>query len=392
MFFWFYNLLLLSLSPAFPAVKLAVRKRGNVTLLPRLSTSFKGGEGKILLHVSSVGEANSVRPLVRALKEKVAVTTFTDYGLERVKNIYPEIPSRILPLDLYPIVKSFLKRTKPKKILIYETEIWPSLLKVAKELKIPVYFVSGKMSDKSFKNYKRLRKFLKPLVEGSSFLARTEKDAERAKEVGFGRIFVVGDLKLDIPRPESSAELHLEGERKVLVWGSTHAGEEELAFEVHKKLKERFPNILTVIAPRHVGRVKEINPPGKTALRSKTVKVSRNTEFYIVDTIGELASLYRFADVCIIGGSFVPGIGGHNPVEAVLWKKPVVMGKFCSDFSDVAELLKIPTVKSEELSDFLAELLSKETIYNKFCDDTYSSYLKQRGVTERILKAIGERG
>jgi len=92
---WLYNLLLLSLLPAFPAVKLAVRKRGNVTLLPRLSTSFKGAEGKILLHVSSVGEANSVKPLVRALKGNLALTAFTDYGLERLKRIYPDVPSQL---------------------------------------------------------------------------------------------------------------------------------------------------------------------------------------------------------------------------------------------------------------------------------------------------------
>ncbi|RUM45456.1 MAG: 3-deoxy-D-manno-octulosonic acid transferase, partial [Desulfurobacterium sp.] len=208
----------------------------------------------------------------------------------------------------------------------------------------------------------------------------------------FKEVITVGDLKLDVPKPETTAELSIEGKRKVLVWGSTHAGEEELAFKVHKKLKERFPDLLTVIAPRHVGRVKDIRPPGKTALRSETVSVSKDTEFYIVDTVGELSSLYRFADVCIVGGSFVSGIGGHNPVEAVLWKKPVVMGNFCSDFQEVAELLKIPTVRGEELPAFLSELLSKGTIYNKFCEDTYSSYLKQKGVTERILKAIGERG
>ena len=392
MLFWLYNVTLLGLLPLFPAVKLAVRKRGKVSLLPRFSTSFQGGEGKILIHVSSVGEATSVKPLVKALKGKVALTTFTDYGLERAKRLYPEVPSRLLPLDVYPVVRGFIRKVKPKKILIYETEIWPSLLRVAREEKIPLFFVSGKISERSFKNYRSLRKFLKPLIEGVTFLARTEKDAERAKEVGFGRIFVVGDLKLDIPRPESSAELHIEGNRKVVIWGSTHPGEEELAFKVHKKLKELFPNLLTIIAPRHVGRVKELFPPGKTALRSRTKRVSKEVEFYIVDTVGELASLYRFADLCIVGGSFVPGIGGHNPVEAVLWKKPVIMGNFCSDFRDVAELLKIPTVDGEKLLELSRELLLKETIYNKFREDTFSSYLKQRGVTERILKAIGERG
>jgi 3-deoxy-D-manno-octulosonic-acid transferase len=391
MFLRLYNAVLLSLLPLFPAVKFLTRKRGNVTLLPRFSTSFPEGEGKILLHVSSVGEATSVKPLVTALKSKTAITAFTDYGLERVRHLYPDIPSRLLPIDIYPVVKSFLKKTRPQKILIYETEIWPSLLKAAKEQNIPVYFVSGKISDRSFKNYKRLRKFLKSLVDKTVFLARTKKDAERAKEIGFGKIFTVGDLKLDVSKPEKLAELHIEGKRTVLIWGSTHPGEEELAFKVHRELKKRFSSILTVVAPRHIGRAKELVPPGKTAFRSKTRKVSKNVDFYVVDTIGELASLYRYADVCIIGGSFVLGIGGHNPVEAVLWKKPVIMGNFCDDFRDVAELLKIPTVEKRELVKLLTDLISKKRIYNKFCENTFKSYLEQRGVTERILKAIGER-
>ena len=207
MFFWLYNVGLLGLLPLFPVVRFIVKKRGRITLLPRFSTSFSGGEGKVLLHVSSVGEATSVKPLVKALEGKVAVTAFTDYGLERLKKLYPNVPSRILPLDFYPVVRRFLEKVKPEKILIYETEIWLSLLKAARELSIPVYFVSGKISDRSFKNYMHFRKFLRFFIEEAVFLARTEGDAERAEEIGFKRVSVVGDLKLDVEKPEKLAEL-----------------------------------------------------------------------------------------------------------------------------------------------------------------------------------------
>jgi 3-deoxy-D-manno-octulosonic-acid transferase len=385
-----YNAGVLLSTALFPAVKLAVSKRGTVTLLPRLSSDFEGAEGKILLHVSSVGEAVSVKPLVERLRGRVALTAFTDYGLERLKSLYPDVPSRLAPLDFYPLVEKFLTRAKPQKVLLYETEIWPCLLACAKKLGIPVYFVSGKLSGRSYRAYSLLKGFLKPYTSWATFLARSPLDAERARNLGFKRVEVVGDLKMDTARPESPAELRLEGSRKVVLWGSTHPGEEDLAFRLHGKLKGRFPNLLTVVAPRHPGRCAKLKPPGSFALRSKTKVVPKSVEFYIVDTVGELPSLYALADVCIIGGSFVRGVGGHNPVEAVVWKKPVVAGEHCEDYKGVMEALKIPTVKEEELQPLLERLMIDEAFYDKFCEDTFSSYLKSRGVAERILSRVSE--
>ncbi|MEO2083699.1 MAG: glycosyltransferase N-terminal domain-containing protein, partial [Desulfurobacteriaceae bacterium] len=307
--------------------------------------------------------------------------------LERAGSLYPNIPSRLLPLDFYPLVKSFLKKNRPEKVLIYESEVWPSLLRACGKLGIPVFFISGKVSEKAFRKLLRFRAFLKPLFENVVFLARSVPDAERAEKLGFGSVKVVGDLKLDVNRPERAAPLILEKPRPVILWGSTHTGEEDIAVKVHAELKEEFPDLLTVIAPRHVGRVKELRLPGRTLLRSSSVTVPSTVEFYVVDTVGELPALYAHAGVAVIGGSFVPGIGGHNPVEALVWKKPVVVGPYSDHFSHIVEMLKIPVRRAEELPNFLKEALKGEIT----SDLSYNLWTASRGVAERILEIIGEK-
>lgn len=383
--FWLYNLLLLLSVPLFPLLKLKARERGNLSLKPRFQTDFKGAQGKILLHASSVGEVNTVKPLVEKLKENLALTTFTDYGLKRAQELFPQVPKRILPIDLYPITKAFLKKTKPKKLLIYETEIWPSLLRSARELKIPTYFVSGKIGRRTYPRAVKFKKVLKPYIEGAYFLARSEEDARRAEEVGFKRVKVVGDLKVDYSPPKELPPLEVEGKRKVIIWGSTHPGEEEIAVKLHRNLKGKVENLLTVIAPRHIGRKIEIPNSVK---RSQTKRVPKEAEFYIVDTVGELSGLYAYADLCIVGGSFVKGIGGHNLVEAVALKRPTVIGEFAEEFLHIARSLKVPILKREELLNFTYNLLKRGELSKELANRSYSLWLKERGVADRIVEEV----
>ena len=387
--FWLYNLFLLLSIPFFPVLKVLARKRGEVSLIRRFSPSFPGGRGKVLIHSSSVGEVNTIKPLVDKLRGEVAITTFTDYGLRRAEKLYPAVPKRLLPIDLYPVVLRFLKEVRPRKILIYETEIWPSLLKGATDLGIPVYFVSGKVGERTFRRLKKFN-FLKGYFEKCYFLSRSSYDAERAKELGFKKVTVVGDLKLDYSPPREVPPLEIEGKRKVIIWGSTHPGEEEIAGELHFKLKKSFPNLLTVIAPRHVGRKLEL--PGKVLRRSESLKVPEGIDFYVVNTVGELSGLYYYADLCVIGGSFVPGIGGHNPVESVAFRKPTVMGEFSDDFKELALELNVPILRREELLPFLSSLLKNPELSSDLAGSSFKLWKEKRGVSDRILSLIGEEG
>ncbi len=385
--FWLYNFFLLLSLPLFPLLKLKAKKRGKLSLRTRFHTDFKGAQGKLLLHASSVGEVNTVKPLVEKLKGNLALTTFTDYGLKRAKELFPEVPKRLLPLDLYPITKAFLKKARPERLLIYETEIWPSLLKSARELKIPTYFVSGKIGKRTYSRAVKLKKLLKPFVEEAFFLARSQEDGERAVELGFKKVKVVGDLKVDYSPPKELPPLEVEGKRKVIIWGSTHPGEEELALKLHSALKGEFNDLLTIVAPRHTGR--EVNLP-KAVKRSQTKRVPKEAEFYIVDTVGELSGLYSYGDLCIVGGSFVKGVGGHNLVEPVALKRPTVIGEYGEEFFHIARSLKVPILKREELFSFAYNLLKRDELSKELSSKSYSLWLKERGVAERIVEEVLE--
>jgi len=384
-----YNLLLALLLPSFPLLKLKVRERGELSLLPRLSTSFRKASGKYLLHVASVGEVNSVAPLVERLRGELSLTVFTDYGLKRARERYPEVPSRLLPLDLYPLSFRFLKRSSPRALLIYESEIWPSLLKAAEELSIPTLFVSGKLSERAFKRLFRLKPFLSKLLKGVHFLARSREDAQRAEALGFGIVELVGDLKLDYAPPKKLPPLFLEGRRKLILWGSTHEGEEELAVKVHLRLREKFDGLLTVIAPRHTGR--SLKLPLKSLTRSSSLRVPREVEFYVVDTVGELSGLYYYCDVAVVGGSFVKGVGGHNPVEPVAFKKPTVVGPYATEFSHLVELLKVKVSGEGEIAALLSSLLSSPELSSRLGESSYRIWLESRGVSDRIATYLEER-
>ncbi|SMP18740.1 3-deoxy-D-manno-octulosonic-acid transferase [Desulfurobacterium pacificum] len=387
--FWLYNLLILLSIPVFPLIKLKSKKRGNVSLKNRLSSFVPPkARGRILLHAASIGEINTCKPLIETLKDRIAITTFTDYGLSRARKLFPEVPSRVIPLDFYPLTKSFLKRGRFRKILIFETEIWLSLLRSAKELNIPVYFISGKISEKTFKRLQKFKPFIFPLLSNAVFLAKSETDAIKARQLGFKETRVVGNLKFAFTQPEK-VPLTVKGNRKIILWGSTHEGEEELAVKTHYYLKSKGLNPLTIIAPRHINR-KIPTPPSQTTFRSQTKVVEENVEFYVINTIGELSSLYAYCDVAVIGGSFVKGIGGHNPVEAAAWKKPVIVGKHVESFEDVVETLQIPKIEASQISETLKKLLSNEAERENLAEKIHKNYLKQKNVLEKILKAIGE--
>jgi len=387
-----YNLLYALLTPIiYPLALVRSRKRGGFSLRRRLFPPIRLKERPVWVHCSSIGEVNSVKPLVERLMERgrrVFLTTLTDYGAERAKRVFPSVEVCVLPPDLIPLMKRFVRRVKPERVLIYETEIWPSLLSVLKGMGVPVFFISGKISERSFRRYLMVKRFLKPLVGDTRFLARSDADAGRAKRLGFGDVRTVGDLKFSVPLPKAEADLRIEGKRKVILWASTHEGEERLAESVHSELVGKYPELLTVIAPRHVGRVKEMVFSLPFALRSETRTVGRNVQVYLIDTVGELPSLYRFCDVAVIGGSFFEGVGGHNPVEAVLWRKPVIIGSYHEDFSEIIRELEIPSVSREKVGELLLRLLSDEGIREEVAIRSYINLMERRNVADKVIEEV----
>jgi 3-deoxy-D-manno-octulosonic-acid transferase len=333
--------------------------------------------GSILLHAVSVGEVLSGVTLARQLKETypdrrliISTTTLTGNQLARERMPFADA-ILYFPLDFLFSVKHLLDAVQPALVIILETEIWPNFIREARRRKIPVMFVSGRISDRSFARYRKyisafgfyLRPFLqRVLANANLFLMQTEKDAERIRFLGApaNRVHASGNLKYDLELPAPTAVSNwLESEAKragrtpIIVAGSVVATEEPLALIAFGTLQGEHPNALLVLAPRkperfepaaefiHESRRKFVRrshlPIGATpnGTNSHQAEIPKDVTVLLLDSIGELASIYRCADGVFVGGSLVPS-GGHNILEPAAFGKIPVFGPSMENFSEMA--------------------------------------------------------
>jgi 3-deoxy-D-manno-octulosonic-acid transferase len=355
-------------------------------LLERLGFSYPSfrtdpnSQGAILLHAVSVGEVLSGISLARRLKEVypnsplvISTTTITGNALARERMPFADAVI-YFPLDWAFCVRRALNAIKPSLVIILETEIWPNFLRQARRRNIPVLFVSGRISDRSFHRYQNylgafgffLRPFLKrALADPSMFLMQSEKDAERIRFLGAsaGRVRASGNLKYDLDLPDPTPVSHwLEtemlrtGRTPVIVAGSVVATEEPLALIAFGTLQGEYPNALLVLAPRkperfeaaadfiHESRRKflrrsqlpiQTSSNGGSASSNASIVIPKDVTVLLLDSIGELASIYRCADGVFVGGSLVPS-GGHNILEPAAFGKIPVFGPSMENFAEMA--------------------------------------------------------
>jgi 3-deoxy-D-manno-octulosonic-acid transferase len=345
---------------------------------PSLANLPADRPGAIWIHAVSVGETLSGVRLARRLKEAypsrpliVSTTTLTGQALARERMPFADAVI-YFPLDWAFCVRRALKAVRPSLVLILETEIWPNFLREAERRKIPVLFLSGRISDRSFARYQSylgafgffLRPFLKDaLSKGSGFLMQTEKDAERIRVLGASadRVHVSGNLKYDLelpaPTPLSNwleTEARRQGRSPIIVAGSVVATEEPHALIAFGTLQGEFPKAFLVLAPRkpeHFDSAAEyideshrkfirrsnlaIPAPGQSAPGTENGTISEDVTVLLVDSIGELASLYRVADGVFVGGSLVQS-GGHNILEPAAFGKIPVFGPSMENFAEIA--------------------------------------------------------
>ncbi len=336
--------------------------------------------GAIWIHAVSVGEALSGVTLARHLKDAypdrpliISTTTITGQALARERMSFADAVI-YFPLDWPFCVRRAIDAVRPSAVLVLETEIWPNFLREARRRNLPVLFVSGRISDRSYARFQSylgalgffLRPFLKDsLSHASAFLMQSEKDAERLRSLGApaDRVRVSGSLKYDLevpaPTPLSNwleAETRKRGRWPIIVAGSVVATEEPLALIAFGTLQGEYPKALLVLAPRKPERFEAtaefideshrkfirrsrlpIVAPAQTraAAPSGDYVIPDDVTVLLLDTIGELASLYRLADGTFIGGSLVPS-GGHNILEPASFGKVPVFGPSMENFAEIA--------------------------------------------------------
>lgn len=362
------------------------KKNGySVGFLERLVVKTKKLNSRpVWIHCASTGEIKTALPIINYIssQNEVLLTVFSPRSYEFAKKNVENVKVVFLPFDFGFLIKRFLKVYKPKVLIIEEGEFWFNLIYFSSK-EIPVLSINTRLP-KNINNiyYKEI------LNRFSKFIVKNIKDKELLSNiiVSEDKITVCGNLKLLSQINQKNINLDKDG-RKIILAGSTHNPEEEILIQVFDEIKRQYPEISLVLAPRHIEKVKEIinliNKYGFSySLRSNTTII--NTDIYIVDTVGELSSLYKFADAVFVGGT-IAKVGGHNIFEPILSGKKVIIGKNFSKIQDLVEEAKnlnaVVTVEdTNQLKEAFLELIKNpdvEVDIKKIQNDIYNCYKKE---------------
>ncbi|HIQ38375.1 MAG TPA: hypothetical protein EYH36_10360, partial [Desulfocapsa sulfexigens] len=292
---------------------------------------------------------------------------------------------------------------KPDLFILVETDFWPGILTTLKKQSIPSLLVNGRISEKSMRSYKRFPFFFRPLFANFQTLSvQNEKDKDNLISLGIDhrQIETLGNLKYDTILYSSSTKnqplsFALPEHTKLFVAGSTHDGEEEIILQSYKQLKETYPGLYLVIAPRNILRGKAIQSIAADMDLQANCRSRINAggkDLFILDTIGELNITYSHADYAFVGGSLVKQ-GGHNPIEPAVFAVPVLYGPHMDDFLEISEQLitaggAIKVQNRNELTAVLEQLLTDDS-YNQKTGNAAQKFIhSQQGVIKRHLQLI----
>ncbi|PZO74478.1 MAG: 3-deoxy-D-manno-octulosonic acid transferase [Mesorhizobium amorphae] len=365
-------------------------------------------EGPLIwVHAASVGETLAVAPLVESiagLGVNVVLTTGTVTSARLAEERLGErIIHQYVPLDLPPAVKRFLDHWHPDLALIAESEIWPTTMLELGRRRIPQVLVNGRLSDRSFRSWKKRPHLAEALFENlAHVIAQSEEDGERFRTLGARPVTVSGNLKVDVdPPPADRTALALLqrqiGKRPTWAAVSTHGTEELTAAEVHLALRERHPGLLSVIVPRHPDRADTlIEEFGKLGLsvcrRSAREKVLPETDILLGDTIGEMGLYLRLTEIAFVGRS-LDGEGGQNPLEPAMLETAVLSGRNVQNFREAygrlidgggAKLVR----DAEMLAGAVNYLLSNEGARRAMMEAGARTVEEMQGALDRTLQAL----
>ncbi|WDE05576.1 lipid IV(A) 3-deoxy-D-manno-octulosonic acid transferase [Thalassomonas viridans] len=310
--------------------------------------------GGILIHAASVGEVMALKAFVEQVlttypNTPVTLTTFTPTGSEQVKKLFKDrVQHCYLPLDIWPCTTLFLRKLAPKAMVFMETELWPGLLSQSAGKNIPLLLINGRLSENSMKSYRKLSWLITPALQCfAAILPQSGQHRDNFLRLGADpkTCTVSGNLKYDISvTPEISskqAELSrlMAGRKPVWIAASTHEGDEQLILQTYQKLCVNTPELLLVLVPRHPERFEKVHrlclDAGLSVKKRSAAQIlDSGDQVWLLDTLGELMAAYALSDIVTIGGTF-SHIGGHNPLEPALFKKPVIVGHDMGNFAEI---------------------------------------------------------
>ena len=368
----------------------------------------------VWIHAVSVGEVNAAVPLVTAFRKihsrcRILITTTTPTGLDQVTaHLGNRVVHCYLPFDHPFFIARFLRTISPRLLIIMERELWPNIIHGCHKRSIPVVIANARLSQRSCNRYAYVLPLMRPaLAIVSAVAAQTEADRSRLMTLGAhpDHILTTGNIKYDVTvsaKTMDTAQSMRQDwgrHRLIIVAGSTHEGEEAVLLDIFDPLREHYPGLLLILAPRHPERFDAVfqlvkNRGFNTHRHGDgSTVVPSAAEVHLRDTMGELPLLYAAADIAIVGGSLIEikGIGGHNLLEPCAVATPVLFGRYISDFLEISHNIVeraagIQVHDSNDLRDKLKKLLNDAALRNRMGANGIQVIKENRGATQRTLE------
>lgn len=367
----------------------------------------------VLIHAASVGEVIAVVPLIKRIQHDypdlpITVTTMTPTGSDRVKAVFGESVTHVyLPYDLPDAVARFIRFVQPSLVVVIETELWFNLIHQLAKKQIPFVIVNARLSARSTKRYGWFKTALKPLLENITLIApQDEVSLSRYAQLGIApeRLKLTGNIKYDLNLTDdlltkiSALKVQWNICRPIWIAASTHEGEDEIILKSHRTLLQRFPDLLLILVPRHPERFNSvaqlIEQQGFNYIRRSGYLIPQaETQVLLGDSMGELMLLYGLANVALVGGSLVAH-GGHNPLEPLAFKLPVISGKHTFNFPEIFTKLEerqgvLMTEESPQaVAEAVAQFLESPTLSQRYGNAGYAVLNENRGALQRVMDLL----
>ena len=381
--------------------------------------SIDSARPRIWLHCVSVGEVRAAQSLVRRIQQTfphhlMVVSTTTVTGQRLAQNIFRDEAALVFyfPIDWAWSVRRVLRKIDPAAILMMETELWPHLFRAARKRNTPIVLLNGRISESSFRRYKRIRRFMARVLNDLTLaIMQSEPDAARIRELGLGedRIMTVGNLKFDSEAAPADttltdqirARFDFAGGRPLFVAASTHDPEEAVVLDAFRAVRESQAGLRLLLAPRHPERFAAV----AALLRASEFSVARRStptdhdafaDIVLLDSIGELNAVFPLADVALVGGSIAPH-GGHNVIEPATHGVCTITGPHTSNFAAITKLMlaagaliQLPDTRkpAAELADTLSALLAKRQQRLEIGQRARAVCENNRGATARTVALL----
>ncbi|MCL9780362.1 lipid IV(A) 3-deoxy-D-manno-octulosonic acid transferase [Vibrio sp. S4M6] len=414
---FFYTVLLSFIAPFFlyglfrktaNKPNIGARWKEHFGISPALTTTKQ----PIWIHAVSVGETIAVSPLIKTLKNKypkvpILLTTTTPTGAAQADKLKGLVEHRYMPIDFSFAVKKFIRCHKPSQLLIVETELWPNTLHTVCKAKIPITVLNARLSDKSYRGYKKVLPIFRQVSRNiSKILCQHQKDADNFSRLGVPqkKLAVTGSIKFDINISKQIIQnglvlrKRIGSTRPVWIAASTHKGEDEIVLSAHKRALEVFPDALLILVPRHPERFQAVESLARDKFevvnRTSQQPITSSTNVYIGNTMGEMLVLLGAADICFMGGSLIgKKVGGHNLLEPAALGKPCITGPSYYNFKDITNSLVAVNACSvihddEELCNKICYLLNNSNIMAEGSKQAIAVVKNSAGAIEATINQL----